>query len=154
MLQVSPCPLPIWIASTLMTWILRPPRSRALRLSLLRAASVEGRPSISSRTCDIFSTPPALHLTFAKRLSFPTVQSHSHSRLHRVVNPRGCSPLRTPSLAARVFPSRRTLARKGHAAAPRPPRLTARKAPACGLASYEHDTLSTNTEKPKEGSTK
>jgi len=154
MLQARPCPRPIWIASTLMIRILRQPRSQALPLLFLRAASVAGRLLISSRTCDTFSTAPALHLTFAKRPSFPTDQSHSHSRLPRAVNPRGCSPLRTLSLAARVSRSRRTLARKGHAAAQRPRRRTVRKALACGLASYEQDTLSTNTEKPKEGLTK
>lgn len=141
MLQARPCPRPIWTASTLMIRILRLPRLRALPSSLLLVASAEGRLSISSRMSDTFSTPPALHSTFAKERSFLTVPSHSHSCLLRAVNQRGCSPLRALCLAARVFRSRRTLARKGHAAVPRPHRPIARKAPACGLAFYEHDTV-------------
>jgi hypothetical protein len=152
--RARPCPRLIWIVSTLMTRIPRLPRSQALPSSLLRVVSAEGHLLISTKMCDTFSTALALHSTFAKRPSSQTDQSHSHSHLPRAVNPRGCSPLRALSLAARVSRSRKTLARRGHAAAQRLRRHIARKALACGLASYEHDTLSTNTEKPKEGLTK
>jgi len=141
MLQVSPCPHPIWTASILMIRIRRQARLTALRASLLQAASVEGLRSISSRMCAICFTALAPHSTSAVRSLCSLIdQCRTHSR-SRAVNQRGCSPLRTLFLIAPVFLSRRTLARRGRAAAPRSRKPTAHKAQACGLASSKHDKI-------------
>jgi len=121
--------------------IRRQARLTALRASLLQAASVEGLRSISSRMCAICFTALAPHSTSAVRSLCSLIdQCRTHSR-SRAVNQRGCSPLRTLFLIAPVFLSRRTLARRGRAAAPRSRKPTAHKAQACGLASSKHDNI-------------
>lgn len=142
MLQVRLCPHPIWTASISMIRILHQARSRALRSSLLRAANVEGLQSTSSRTCVTCFTALAPHLTFVVRsLCFLIDQCHTHLPSHLAVNLKGCSPLRALFHTARVFLSRKTLARRGRVAVPRSHKPSAHKAQACGLASSEHDNI-------------
>lgn len=142
MLQVRPCPHPIWTASILMIRILRQARLRALRLSLLRVVSVEGLQSTSSRTCVTCFTALAPHSTSVLRSLCSLIdQCHTHSPSHRAVNPKGCSPPRTLFLTARVFPFRKTLARSDRAAVLRLHKPSAHKVQACGLASSRHDNI-------------
>lgn len=142
MLQARPCPHLIWTASISMIRILRQARLRTLRLSLLRVVSVEGLQSTSSRTCVTCFTALAPHSTSVLRsLCSLTDQCHTHSPSHRAVNPKGCSPPRTLFRTARVFLSRKTLARRDRAAVLRLHKPSAHKVQACGLASSRHDNI-------------
>jgi len=142
MLQARPCPHLIWTASISMIRILRQARLRALRLSLLRVVSVEGLQSTSSRTCVTCFTALAPHSTFVLRSLCSLIdQCHTHSPSHRAVNPKGCSPPRTLFRTARVFLSRKTLARRDRAAVLRLHKPSAHKVQACGLASSRHDNI-------------
>ena len=137
--RASPCLRPIWTAFTLVIRILHQSRSRALRLSLLQVASVEGRRSNSTKTCATCCIPPVLPLIFVVRQPCCLIgRLHSHLSF-RAVNPKGCSPRRTLLLPARVFRSRKTLARRDHAAAPKPHRLIVHMVPACGPVSYSDE---------------
>lgn len=142
MLQARPCPHLIWTASISMIRILRQARLRAPRLSLLRAVSVEGLQSTSSRTCVTCFTALAPHSTSVLRSLCSLIdQCHTHSPSHRAVNPKGCSPPRTLFRTARVFLSRKTLARRDRAAVLRLHKPSAHKVQACGLASSRHDNI-------------
>lgn len=142
MLQARPCPHLIWTASISMIRILRQARLRALRLSLLRVVSVEGLQSTSSRTCVTCFTALAPHSTSVLRSLCSLIdQCHTHSPSHRAVNPKGCSPPRTLFRTARVFLSRKTLARRDRAAVLRLHKPSAHKVQACGLASSRHDNI-------------
>jgi hypothetical protein len=124
-----------------MTRIPHQERLTALHSSLLQAASAEGLQSTSSRTCVTCFTALAPHSTFVVRSLCSLIdlcRTHSPSR---EVNQRGCSLPRTLSLIARVFLSRKTLARRGRAVALRSHKPTAPKARACGLASSKHDII-------------
>jgi len=137
--RASPCLRPIWTAFTLVIRILHRSRSRALRLSLLQVASVEGRRSNSTKTCATCCIPPVLPLIFVVRQPCCLIgRLHSHLSF-RAVNPKGCSPRRTLLLPARVFRSRKTLARRDHAAAPKPHRLIVHMVPACGPVFYSDE---------------
>lgn len=142
MLQARPCPHLIWTASISMIRILRQARLRALRLSLLRVVSVEGLQSTSSRTCVTCFTALAPHSTSVLRSLCSLIdQCHTHSPSHRAVNPKGCSPPRTLFRTARVFLSRKTLARRDRAAVLRLHKPSGHKVQACGLASSRHDNI-------------
>jgi hypothetical protein len=125
------CPRLIWIAFTLTSRILHPSRT------LLRVASEEDRRLICSKTCVICSTAPALRSTFV--VSKPCylialLRSHISSP---AVNQKGCSPRSELSRATLVFPSRKTLARRGHAAVLRSHRLIVHKVQECGKVSSD-----------------
>jgi hypothetical protein len=141
MLLASQCPRLTWIAFTLMTSM----RRRAQRPWLLPAASVAGRRSISSRTsvisCTAHAPPSTLETTglFCLIARLRSLSSSTTGR--RVVSQRDFSPPSTLPRTALVFQFRRTLARSAHAVAPRRLKVSARKALACGKASYNLNNL-------------
>jgi hypothetical protein len=70
------------------------------------------------------------------------------------VSPRDSSPPSTQSLRLPAFPSRKTLARSEHAAAPRLLRVSVPAVPACGKASSSLNISHTHCKTPKEGTHK
>ena len=105
---------------------------------------MEGLQSISTRTCVTCFTAPVLHSTsVVNKPCFLIARSQSLSSL--VMKIRGFKLLSASLRTALVFPSRKTSARRGRASAPKH-RLTVRKVRACGLASYNYETLSTNVQ--------